>query len=178
MNEGVLGGGAPGAAGGDYPRRRRRRISHHLDSYPTPSPRPSPPPPLSLLFLLPLLVSLHSVFSTSLSPPFLFPFCTSPPPPCPLSPASASSFSLLVEGILLSPRSVFCALFAARCFLLCFGGNTFAEEKRSPVAIHCSSFIICLCHFLCMFLNIRCIFAFIYFVTDTSSRKISQEYPP
>lgn len=146
---------------------------------------PTPPLPPDPLLLLPFPSSSLSpfsfpftVFSTSLSPPFLFPFCTSPPPPCPLSPASASSFSLLVEGILLSPRSVFCALFAARCFLLCFGGNTFAEEKRSPVAIHCSSFIICLCHFLCMFLNIRCIFAFIYFVTDTSSRKISQEYPP
>lgn len=178
MNEGVLGGGAPGAAGGDYPRRRRRRISHYLDSYPTPSPRPSPPPPLSFLFLLPLLVSLHSVFSTSLSPPFLFPFCTSPPPPCPLSPASASSFSLLVEGILLSPRSVFCALFAARCFLLCFGGNTFAEEKRSPVAIHCSSFIICLCHFMYVFKYQMYFCVYLFRDVDTSSRKISQEYPP
>lgn len=123
MNEGVLGGGAPGAAGGDYPRRRRRRISHHLDSYPTPSPRPSPPPPLSLLFLLPLLVSLHSVFSTSLSPPFLFPFCTSPPLPPALSlPPLPHRFHFWWRE--------FCSVLAA-CFVLCLlqGAFSFVSEE-------------------------------------------------
>lgn len=134
MNEGVLGGGAPGAAGGDYPRRRRRRISHYLDSYPSP-PLPFPPPPLSFLFPFPLLISLHLLPSTPLSPPFLLPLSSLPLPAFSLPPLPHRFHFWWRE---------FCTVLSAYVlFFVCSKIFLLVSEiqilrEKCPVAIQCS----------------------------------------
>lgn len=141
---------------------------------PLPSPTLSSPSPfLPLPFPpshFPSLTTLHSPLS-SLPPSTLL-----PPPPCLLSPAFTSSFSLLVEGILHSPLGV--------CFVLCLFQdlspcfwNTNTKRKMSS----CNSVQLMYClpsSFLCIFLYFRFIFAFIYFIIWTpASGKFPRNIP-